>query len=249
MTQEESAGGFAAVPNWLVRDDTISGHAKLVFMVLSSHAGRAGTWAMTHRQIAAEAGLGVTSVKAALTELRELGVVGWVTPDDPKEAWMGASYTVTMMPGERLSPRRAPPTPPSPNTYPPDATRLEEEEPKEEPKERDGRASRLTPKRGTRVPDPFELTDDMLTWAGIQGFTPSQARKITEAFVDYWRAVPGARGVKLDWPATWRNWLRRERTPNGQPDRYDPWAYAESFCEPCDVFHKPGEHLVKARRS
>lgn len=28
-------------------------------------------------------------------------------------------------------------------------------------------------------------------------------------FVDYWRAVPGKGGVKLDWPATWRNSLRR----------------------------------------
>jgi hypothetical protein len=31
----------------------------------------------------------------------------------------------------------------------------------------------------------------------------------TEKFVDYWRAQPGQRGVKVDWPATWRNWMRR----------------------------------------
>lgn len=37
-----------------------------------------------------------------------------------------------------------------------------------------------------------------------------RADEITEAFVDYWRAVPGAKGEKTDWPATWRNWLRRE---------------------------------------
>lgn len=30
-----------------------------------------------------------------------------------------------------------------------------------------------------------------------------------EKFRDYWRAVPGAKGRKLDWDATWRNWLRR----------------------------------------
>lgn len=28
-------------------------------------------------------------------------------------------------------------------------------------------------------------------------------------FVDYWIAQPGQRGVKTDWPATWRNWMRR----------------------------------------
>jgi len=27
-------------------------------------------------------------------------------------------------------------------------------------------------------------------------------------FRDYWRAVPGQKGTKLDWDATWRNWLR-----------------------------------------
>lgn len=33
-------------------------------------------------------------------------------------------------------------------------------------------------------------------------------------FVDYWIAQPGQKGVKTDWPATWRNWMRRaaERT-------------------------------------
>jgi hypothetical protein len=28
-------------------------------------------------------------------------------------------------------------------------------------------------------------------------------------FRDYWAAQPGERGVKLDWDATWRNWIRR----------------------------------------
>lgn len=29
-----------------------------------------------------------------------------------------------------------------------------------------------------------------------------------ERFMDYWRAQPGQKGVKQDWPATWRNWMR-----------------------------------------
>jgi hypothetical protein len=45
------------------------------------------------------------------------------------------------------------------------------------------------------------------------------------AFIDYWRGVPGAKGRKVDWVATWRNWMRKEherrsthtRAPNGQP--------------------------------
>lgn len=34
--------------------------------------------------------------------------------------------------------------------------------------------------------------------------------EVFESFRDYWCAQPGARGVKLDWEATWRNWCRRE---------------------------------------
>ncbi|GAA1788104.1 hypothetical protein [Agromyces lapidis] len=32
------------------------------------------------------------------------------------------------------------------------------------------------------------------------------------AFVDYWIAQPGQRGVKVDWSATWRNWMRRKQS-------------------------------------
>ena len=32
-------------------------------------------------------------------------------------------------------------------------------------------------------------------------------------FRDYWIAQPGVKGRKVDWPATWRNWVRNEKTP------------------------------------
>lgn len=79
--------------------------------------------------------------------------------------------------------------------------------------------------RGTRIPDPFPITPEMVAWA--REHTPGiDHRAVTEAFVDYWRGVPGAKGVKLDWPATWRNWLRRERDDHRQPaaDRPRPGA-------------------------
>ncbi|GEM_PF-1536636 len=63
--------------------------------------------------------------------------------------------------------------------------------------------------RGARIPQPFIVTPDMVTWARRE--TPGlDHRAVTARFVDYWTAVPGARGVKLDWVATWRNWMRRE---------------------------------------
>ena len=34
---------------------------------------------------------------------------------------------------------------------------------------------------------------------------------IAEEFKDYWISVAGAKGIKLDWFATWRNWVRNQR--------------------------------------
>ncbi|MEE2041258.1 hypothetical protein Q8791_28940 [Nocardiopsis sp. CT-R113] len=74
--------------------------------------------------------------------------------------------------------------------------------------------------RGTRIPDDFEITDAMRTWASKSA--PSCGWSDHESFVDYWRGVPGARGRKLDWVATWRNWMRREhqRHLGGGGSRY-----------------------------
>jgi uncharacterized protein YdaU (DUF1376 family) len=36
-------------------------------------------------------------------------------------------------------------------------------------------------------------------------------RKVFDGFRDYWIAKAGAQGVKLDWLATWRNWVRNQK--------------------------------------
>jgi len=76
-------------------------------------------------------------------------------------------------------------------------------------------------KRGTRIKIPFELTNDMLRWAAEN--TPTLELSVeTSEFVDYWKGVPGARGTKLDWEATWRNRMRDvyKRNLSRQPRSY-----------------------------
>jgi uncharacterized protein YdaU (DUF1376 family) len=34
---------------------------------------------------------------------------------------------------------------------------------------------------------------------------------VFDGFKDYWVSVAGAKGVKLDWTATWRNWIRNQK--------------------------------------
>lgn len=38
-------------------------------------------------------------------------------------------------------------------------------------------------------------------------------RLVAEKFRDHWLSASGQKGVKLDWEATWRNWVRNEGDP------------------------------------
>lgn len=38
--------------------------------------------------------------------------------------------------------------------------------------------------------------------------TRQEIEEEADQFRDYWIAQPGGKGVKLDWLATWRNWIR-----------------------------------------
>ena len=53
----------------------------------------------------------------------------------------------------------------------------------------------------------------------------------THAFRDYWSGISGLKGKKLDWDATWRNWIRnvhKRQSQNDRPknnwDELDRWA-------------------------
>ena len=41
--------------------------------------------------------------------------------------------------------------------------------------------------------------------------------KVFDQFKDYWIAQSGQKGVKLDWFATWRNWVRNTNAPKTNP--------------------------------
>lgn len=59
--------------------------------------------------------------------------------------------------------------------------------------------------RATRIADPFLLTPSMQQWAASDVPTVD-VRAETAKFVDHFR---GSGTRKLDWEATWRNWMRR----------------------------------------
>ena len=77
MADGPDYGGYSAVPRKLVYDQSVSGHAKLVYMCLGARINSTSKAWPSHALIAREAGIGVTSVKKALAELRDLGLVSW----------------------------------------------------------------------------------------------------------------------------------------------------------------------------
>jgi hypothetical protein len=64
--------------------------------------------------------------------------------------------------------------------------------------------------RGCRLPDDWKPSETEIAFAKRLGHTDESIAAIAEIYADYWRSQPGQRGVKTDWPATWRNWIRRE---------------------------------------
>jgi hypothetical protein len=70
-------------------------------------------------------------------------------------------------------------------------------------------------KRGCRIPADFTVTPEMVAWARDR--CPQVDGKLeTEKFVNHWQGKSGKDATKVDWPATWRNWML------GAHDRYGP---------------------------
>lgn len=75
-----------------------------------------------------------------------------------------------------------------------------------------GEHKKQTATKGTRLPDDWTLPDQWRTFAIGQGLSPQAITREADIFADYWRSIPGAKAVKLDWFATWRNWIRKIAT-------------------------------------
>lgn len=60
--------------------------------------------------------------------------------------------------------------------------------------------------RGTRIPDDFRVTPEMVTWAR-ENAPHVNGRTETQKFINYWQAKAGKDAVKVKWKATWENWM------------------------------------------
>lgn len=76
-------------------------------------------------------------------------------------------------------------------------------------------SSSSTRKRASRIPDDFAVTPDMVAWARQKTPRVDGARE-TEKFTRYWRAK-STNATKLDWVATWENWMLNAADRLGPP--------------------------------
>lgn len=96
------------------------------------------------------------------------------------------------------------------NRDPPQAiasSRIEEN--REEKKEREPNGSPKKAERGSRLPDDWRLPKDWGEDICAKGVDPAVVRNQAERFKNFWIAKAGKDAVKLDWRATWRNWMAR----------------------------------------
>ena len=64
------------------------------------------------------------------------------------------------------------------------------------------------------MPTDWVLPTEWQTWAE-QERQDLDISKIAASFKDYWIAKPGSGGLKLNWEATWRNWVRSQKQSFG----------------------------------
>lgn len=71
------------------------------------------------------------------------------------------------------------------------------------------KAEAKAPATGTRLPTDWRPSDADIEYCKTErpDLRPSL---VATNFYDYWIAVPGSKGRKADWSATWRTWVRKE---------------------------------------
>lgn len=104
--------------------------------------------------------------------------------------------------------------------------------------------------RGSRLPDDFSLNSDMREWAARNASHVNLETALDE-FLDYWRGIPGQRGKKLDWPATWRNRMREleaRSMRNGKDNGTNKTRFESTPARNCRNLRENGEYIRELSR-
>lgn len=197
----DSTTGYTTVPNWMLAADDVTAHMVLVYAALGTYTDREGAAWPSIAALSKRAKVSESSARRALRDLEALGLVetlGRGTRTGAQTSNLYRLHTTGIMPQSERHPLSEGQGAPVSVT--------DEQAPGEQPS---ADAEVVKRARATRIPEPFVVTAEMWRWAHDEGMTKEFANEQTVIFVDYWRGRSGQIATKHDWPATWRNWLRR----------------------------------------
>jgi hypothetical protein len=66
-----------------------------------------------------------------------------------------------------------------------------------------------------RLPEDWQPSEKDLDYAKTHGLSTGHVTIEAERFRNYWTAKAGNGATKLDWSATWRNWILKAAEANG----------------------------------
>lgn len=97
-------------------------------------------------------------------------------------------------------------------------------EPEPKKKELPVGSSKKKATKGTRLLKDWHASQADFQYATDHGLSENVIRLEEEKFRNYWLAKSGAGATKLDWSATWRNWVlnAQSRMPRGSPANGNP---------------------------
>lgn len=104
----------------------------------------------------------------------------------------------------------------NPDANPKETQVVSKHNPNQEPRTNNHKPIDKENKRGSRLSQDFIFPSDWLVFCK-QERPDLQPVQTFEKFKDYWIAQAGQKGVKLDWFATWRNWVRNTNAPKVNP--------------------------------
>ena len=170
---------------------------KLVLLALADNCNDMGECYPSILTICEKSGLSERGVQGAISEMEKMGLVN-------RFMRKGRSTLYTITPAGYAPPQEVhhTPAPRAPITI---------NEPSIEPSLNRHVVANAKKSKGTRISDDWVLSKKLGEWAHAEKphWSIDKIRSEAEAFKDYWLSVAGARGIKQDWDATWRNWVRR----------------------------------------
>lgn len=200
---------------WALKQPIPHSSAKFVLVVLANcAAGDTGLAYPSIQYIAEATGQDRKTVIANLSKLRD-----WKLIDDTgKRVGATAQIVVYRVAGPDLfHQERSQKRNHSTNGTVPKTDRNSAVFPRKESQKRDTEPSEPSvtkesaPLRGSRLPEDWKPSEELMAWAR-EKFPGVDAIAELGIFRDHWKAAAGRLGIKADWDATFRNWIRKAQS-------------------------------------